>query len=654
MRKQIRINKLCALCFGVVTAALVLLLADVTVVFLGGMLSVPKAAVLMAAMTLIFYFSWRKYGKQTASGLCIVLVLTAVLATVGFGCWSSFSRNAHYQYPDSGKKAFYGDRRVMLVVPHQDDDLNILSGVMEEYVRYGSSLYGVFITNGDYAGLAEERYREALAVFNSAGVPGDHVIFLGYGDGWQEGGPHIYNAEPGSVMTSYHGRTETYGAADHAAYRDGRAYTSENLMEDLEAVILEYQPDVLFCSDYDHHIDHKATTLYFDKVMGKILKENPQYHPVVYKAYAYGTAWEAEPDFYADTVRSTQDLFAEPYAQQPAVYRWEERVRFPVDGAMLSRSLVGSRAYAQLALYESQGAWQQAARVINGDKVAWERRTDSLCLSADIASSSGNSKVLHDFMLLENHDLTDEYRMPYDGVWIPETTDPDKTAEIVLSESSDICTIVLYDHPSITENVLNARISFADGSEVQTGPLDPGGAATVIAVDRMNVKSFSVSLLETEGEQAGLSEIEAFAQVHQRDGSFLKLMDTDGNFLYEYWVPEDGQAELSLYTWGDLPEVTQEHYTVDTSWEKGSAVLENGGIRVFCPAGETFVLNVTCPSFGVSDNILIRNPGRLERLWTALWQSVEEAVYTRLSNGDYKKLLIFSVSEKISHVLRHL
>ena len=41
----------------------------------------------------------------------------------------------------------------------------------------------------------------------------------------------------------------------------------------------------------------------FDKVMGALLKEHPEYKPVVYKAYAYGTAWEAEPDFYSENIQ---------------------------------------------------------------------------------------------------------------------------------------------------------------------------------------------------------------------------------------------------------------------------------------------------------------------------------------------------------------
>lgn len=654
MKKRLNGKCMVLLCLSAVLALEVLLLADGAVVFCGGELNPFFGAGLLSVLTLCIALLFRRKHRQLAVTAVCIPFLAAVVGLCGYAGWRIFCRNAAYETSDSGKYRIYGDRKVMLVVPHQDDDVNLLGGVLEEYARYGSQLIPVFVTSGDYAGLAQTRYEEALAVFASMGVPEEQVIFLGYGNEWKETGPHIYNAEPGMVLESHSGRTETFGAADHPAYRDGRAYTIDNLMADLEAVILEYRPDVIFCSDYDHHIDHKATSLLFEKVMGRILKEDPEYTPVVYKAYAYGTAWEAEPDYYGENVRSTQDLFAEPYSQKPAVYRWEDRIRFPVAGDTLSRSLVGSKAYALLSLYDSQGAQRQASGVINGDRVAWRRRTDSLCRMADILTSSGSGEGLNDFMLVENRNLTEESHMPYDGVWIPEAADGEKTFTVTLKAPADIASLCLYDHPSREHNVLDAQIRFDDGTVLNTGPLDAHGAATQIRVDRKQILSFSVSITESEGALAGFSEIEAFETEPEWDGAFIKLMDREGNFLYDYLMPEEGEAELFLYVCGGLPDITNECYTVGTSWGEGTAVLEAGVVRVSCPRGEEFVLNVTYAGDGVSDSIQIRNPGSLQRQWIKFWQTAEAAVFSRYSSGDWKKLLMFSIPEKISYVVRHL
>ena len=418
-------------------------------------------------------------------------------------------------------------------------------------------------------------------------------------------------------------------------------------------MILDHRPDVLFCSDYDDHIDHKALTLLFDKVMGQVLKENPGYVPAVYKTYAYGTAWMAEPDYYADNVSSTRSPFGDPCFQEPEVYCWGDRVRFSVDGNALSRSLIGSDSYRLLGLHESQHATLMAASVVNGDRVGWQRSTDSPVLHADVTVSSGNGELLNDFMLIENHALADESHKPYDGVWIPAAEDTEKMAAVTFKEPEDISAVVLYDHPSKEQNVLNAVITFDDGQTLQTGPLDPGGAATVIAVNKKNCSAVSVNLTETEGEGAGLSEIEVITDDPLQDGRFIKMMDQAGNFLYDCLTGPDGSAEMALYRHGGLPELTQEHYSVETAWGIGTAVLEDGVIRVHCPEGETLVVNVTCGSAGVSDSVCVRNPGRVERLWMGLWQDVEEAVFTRCSRAD-EKLLIFSIPKKLSHVLRHL
>jgi len=82
--------------------------------------------------------------------------------------------------------------------------------------------------------------------------------------------------------------------------------------------------------------------------------------------------------------------------------------------------------------------------------------------------------------------------------------------------------------------------------------------------------------------------------------------------------------------------------------------LEDGVIRLVCPVGEQIALSVTCSTAGVSDNIVVRNPGRFERLWTELWQTVEEELFIRYSAAEQKKLLVFSLPEKISYVIRHL
>lgn len=548
------------------------------------------------------------------------LAVAAASATlILWGGWILFSRNAGYENPDMGKTGLFSDRKVMVIVPHQDDELNMMGGVLEEFVKYGSEVYVVFTTNGDFTRKPHIRYQEALTVLGKIGIPAENAIFLGYGDQWAYGYPHIYNSEKGQVIPSVAGKTQTYGVDFHSAYREGRAYTVENLREDLQSVILEYRPEQIFCADYDPHVDHKAWSMTFDRVMGDILKSYPDYRPGVYKGFCYPTAWTAPMDYYRDNIAATAW-----FQLRGTTYRWEDRIRLPVNAGMLSRSLVTSPGFRQLKDYSSQGAYLFAGQILNGDRLFWRRNTDSLCLQADIQASSGESALLNDFMRLENHNVRDETRAPNDGVWIPEEQDAEKCVTVQFREPAVIDHIVLYDHPSEQHNVVHAEILFEDGSSIGGICLDPEGAATVVPVGKENVRSFEIRLLGTEGEEAGLTEIEAFSQPQNPEWKFIKLMDPQGNFVYDYWTEEGEETILALYTQGITaqgggPEISLSNDRCHAQWEDGS-------IRIVCPKGEKTVLTVSAEAGAVSDSVVIRNPGAAVRALNGFYQRVEARI----------------------------
>ena len=105
----------------------------------------------------------------------------------------------------------------------------------------------------------------------------DRVIFLGYGDSLHSLDNHIYNAPENEMIPSQINRTATYGLETHPAFHNGHDYTYGNLYADMKALILECRPDVIYCVDYDPHVDHKACSMLFEKVMGDILRSEPDY-----------------------------------------------------------------------------------------------------------------------------------------------------------------------------------------------------------------------------------------------------------------------------------------------------------------------------------------------------------------------------------------
>ena len=591
-----------------------------------------------------------KKGKRQTIVVGIVLTMLWVAVAAGYVCWNSASSDAQYMTLDSGKKALYEGRRVMLLVPHQDDDINVLGGVMEEYVKYGSEVFVVFSTNGDYHDLALERLQEAIDVMEFIGIPEDHVIFLGYGDNWDPAGPHVYNAESGMTIRSAIGRTETYGLENHPAYRQGALYTTDNFLMDIESVILEYRPDILYCVDYDSHIEHRALMLAFDKAVGRILKQQKEYRPLVLKGYAYNTAWKAEEDFCAPNLLATQNIFAEPYNQQPAVYRWEERIRLPVHAEGLARSLIHADPYKMLRMYSSQGAGAMADCIVNSDKVFWQRSTESLCYDADIKTSSGSAALLNDFMLFDSLNLQAK---SLDGVWIPNDEDIKKEICVEFPESRYIDRIVLYDHPDPEKNVLNAVVSFEDGTIVETGPLDPGGASSEILIKKAEVSSFTVSLKTVQGD-AGITEVEAYDAPNKTDFPFIKLMDDTGNFAYDYWIDPSGEQTFSVYTSGDVPMVMDENYELVCNGEHLTAVWQDNQIVIKCPVGESGTIILSTLDGKISDTVYVRNPNVLTRVWKMFWFHTERVIIELDPYLRHKNTVAYRVITKLPQKLESI
>lgn len=104
----------------------------------------------------------------------------------------------------------------MLIVPHQDDEVLLADGIIEEFVKYGSEVYPVVVTAGSNG---RERMRETLAVMSHEGVDEDNVIFLGYHFG--QDSENIYNQQPDEVIRSEVGISESFGLPEHPAYREG-------------------------------------------------------------------------------------------------------------------------------------------------------------------------------------------------------------------------------------------------------------------------------------------------------------------------------------------------------------------------------------------------------------------------------------------------
>lgn len=584
-----------------------------------GVAALVLAAVLFVPGNPAARVLWRPRLMRILTTFVLVLLIAATPACLAFAYASLPS--AAYASVDSGfaHSAFLRDKYVLVLVPHEDDDVNMAGATIQHFVDAGSEVYVAFVTNGDSVGLSSERLYEAVACMDELGVPRENVYFLGYGDDWQ--GTHLYNRAPDEAALSLIGRDRTYGTAglrDFATEQTGEAhlYTRANCLSDIRTLVDLLFPDVIFCIDYDPHADHRMTSLLFEEAMGQLLNENPAYRPQVFKGLTYLTGWVGPRDFYTRPMVQTVSPDEPTWPLGTPAYRWSERVRFPVPAGYASYTLRANRVYALHSLYPSQSATLFTASVANSDQVFFERATDSLLYGERIEAASGDASVLTDFKLF---DTTDVRETRFDaGVWTP--TEGQRTVRCTFSSPQSLNTLTLWDNPDPAQNVLAATLTLSDGTVVEIPALDPLGASNTISFEqRDGIEWAELTLRQVEGDAAGLTEWE-LALREARDTAFVKLTDAQGEFLYEAPAAAGEPIALSLYAWPALPEGATFSLTV-TDEARGQATAATGltadALTVGALERGTYRVRVVCEQDeGLYDECVLRvgDPMLKERL----------------------------------------
>lgn len=487
----------------------------------------------------------------------LIVLMTLVLAVLAVVCVYETELNK-LDSNDGVDNSFYDsqfkNKKVMVIVPHEDDDLLISGQVLPPMYKNGADVRVVFATNGDKRVSAYTRQSEACNALEKLGIPREKVIFLGYPDGTQ-----LYVGKKAFSFSS--GWDHTYAGKGFKDYHFDRfgthaKYTAENMVDDIESVVLEYRPDYILAIDFDTHTDHRGVSISFEKAMERILKKESGYTPKVLKCFGYSLAWKSKPDFYALNIKSTvmqdREKNNDPsYETDVPQYRWNNRVRLPIDKKSLSHSILRCSEYKALSEHLSQYAYCYSERIINGDSVYWNRRTDSLTYNADISVSSGDASLLNDFRLIGVGNRTAGPNVKLENcVSRFDKNDAQKTVTVKFDSPKTVSCVSLYDNFGLNSNILGGVITFSDGSKVEVPALNADGSETrVVFEPKHNITSFTFKVTEYEGV-AGLDEIEAFENAdYDMDFSLIKLKNADtDDYIYNYLItPDEKSLNLGVY-----------------------------------------------------------------------------------------------------------
>ena len=449
----------------------------------------------------------------------------------------------------------YHGSKILVLAPHQDDEINVAGAMILNLKKARAEIFVAFTTNGDFEIDAKIRSNEANTSLAILGIKPDHIIFLGYGDTFNNTGkPHIFNAQTPTTSPANH--NETYSAGDFTDYAFKKrgthsSYTRQNFFNDLKDLILEIQADVIFCIDFDKHADHRTLSLIFEEVIAEILKtENNNYKPEIYKKFAYANSFTAIRDFYSDNLLETKrpsTVTTESYdfdIIDRANYSWFNRVRFPIVESCWKTLIAKNPLARAIFAHKSQRNEWNALGILNSDEIFFERRTDNLIYCAEIKTTSGDGEKVRDFHIINTDNVDVSPPIFNNHIWQPDQNDTEKILHINWKCIQQIEQIKIYgDINSDAETQLKISLDNNFDSEFK---LPRFGRPYIFNFDeKIFASQVEIKILN----ECGISEIEIFSEAEPQRviKPFIKITIED-NFVYEYFVPENvNRLEFEIY-----------------------------------------------------------------------------------------------------------
>ena len=547
-------------------------------------------------------------------------------------------------------KNYFGTR-ILILAPHPDDEINVAGNMILNLAAAKAEIFVAYSTNGDFDISADIRAQEAVESLKILGVPSKNIIFLGYGDTFNDKGkPHIFFAE--TPTTSPAGHKKTYAPknfVDYAKKTFGKHsfYTKNNFKRDLKSLILELRANIIFCVDFDSHADHRTLSVLFEEVLGEILSENSDYRPEVYKKFAYSTAFTAAPDFYAANLRATTkpklgetDTYDFDFIDR-ANYVWKERVRFPVAESCRQTILKDNPIAEAIFAHKSQKNEWNALRILNSDEVFFERRTDSQTFSAKVTATSGDAEKVHDFKIIDTRNVDICPPQIENNLWQPAHDDSQKKLFFEWNEPIQVQRIIIYGNPldDFAEKI-SLRLFFdkpnADFKDFKMFNVEipARGCPFVLDTEKFYVKRAEITAINPKNS-FGLSEVEFFANAEplKKIPPFIKIIAKD-NFIYRYAVPyEVDKISLGIYRFHVENPVkitaTAHDETILTE------ILDDGEVILnFGKENDIVVTAEVLGDFSIYDRVIIRRVGDFAQIQLKIWQWLDKLRVHKIRKVD--------------------
>lgn len=412
-------------------------------------------------------------------------------------------------------------KRVMILVPHPDDEVIIAAGIMEDALSKGYPVKVVIATNGDCSATSQQtgrnRLLESISALQYLGLSMDNIIALGYGDVGADNAflSQLYQATDdtqvivstvGSMTYGVPGVLEDYHyqlTSSHGSYNKG------TFLYDLEAAINSFHPtDIYTTSIYDTHEDHSCLNLFARDVIRSIKQQDTAFSPMLHEAVVHSTPedidWpglESDPEPILSQTR--------PQVLDNSILVWDERevVTVPRDMLLVPRTF--NRKQGALERYDSQFG-SLIAPYVKRDEVFWKTDFSNLALTATVTASS--ESITAGKTAVKAADGTAEGSPRFPGKeWATQGETTGAWIQFIWAQAQPVTTIRLYDRPNAADNIAGATLTFSDGSSVEVGALPPDGRPLTVIVPTRAVTWVRLIVNNATGSNIGLSEFEVFS-----------------------------------------------------------------------------------------------------------------------------------------------
>ena len=458
---------------------------------------------------------------------------------------------------------FFNGDTVMVIVPHEDDEINVAGATIYGAIKEGLHVFLVYVTNGDFQYKADIRYKEVTRMASIMNLPMENIHFLGFPD---NSGKELL-ATRDRVFINHAGFSEThgsYGIIDYPTqYMGGPlSYTYNNLVLAIKDIIGRFKPSTIIAIDEDVHVDHQLTSIAVEESICKVVKENSNYTPKVLKSFAYDTDFESINDYYAmhlqSTVQNRAWIVADFLSTNNPMLLWEDSIRIPVPPDCRSLSLVGNPMFRALGAHMSQSSYKHGPKLINGDQIFWQRRTDNLVLHATVTATSGNISKINDFLRYDSYDVTKKIANPEDYTWIPDDTDQESTVTIRFDEPTEIKYINWFENVWFSNDIGQAlqgtTIKTSTGLEINIPPYYYPHFEVFPYIKKyifeqpITIDWISFTVMKPKGVMSGISEIEIYPPNNQFP-TYCHIVCNE-QFAYD-WVVYPGESLPSISVYGD-------------------------------------------------------------------------------------------------------